>query len=176
LTGHYRLRWEDVDLKAKEIRVRQTLQWHEGEPIFGEPKTAQSRRQFAIADDVVKARKKHRKAQLEQRLKAGGDWVENGLVFTTRTGRPLDGVNVTRDFQRMLKRAGLPARRFHDLRHTTASFLLYQKVHPRVVADLLGHSEIRVTMDLYSHVAPVLQREAAQQMNALLRTAKGRSK
>jgi integrase len=76
----------------------------------------------------------------------------------------------------MLRNAGLPVRRFHDLRHTTASLLLYRKVQPRVVADLLGHSEIRVTMDLYSHVAPVLQREAAQQMDALLKAAKARRK
>ena len=81
----------------------------------------------------------------------------------------MEGCKRTRDFKRMLKNAELPIRRFHDLRHTTASLLLYQKVHPRVVMDLLGHSEIRVTMDLYSHVAPVLQREAADQMDALLK-------
>jgi integrase len=82
---------------------------------------------------------------------------------------PLDGENVTRDFKRMLKRAGLPVRRFHDLRHTTASLLLYQDVQPRVVMDVLGHSGIRVTMDLYSHVAPALQREAATKMETLLK-------
>ena len=75
-----------------------------------------------------------------------------------------------------LKNAALPVRRFHDLRHTTASLLLFQKVQPRVVADLLGHSEIRVTMDLYSHVAPVLQRQAAQEMDAVLRAAKAKRK
>jgi len=107
---------------------------------------------------------------------AGADWKEYGLVFTTRTGKPLDGVNVTRDFKRLLKWGKLPTRRFHDLRHTTASLLLFQKVHPRVVMDLLGHSEIRVTMDLYSHVAPVLQREAADEMDALLKTVKARRK
>jgi integrase len=105
------------------------------------------------------------------------DWVDHGLVFSTRTGRPLDGINVTRDFKRMVKRAGLPARRFHDLRHATASLLLFQKVQRRVVADLLGHSEIGVTMDLlYSHVAPVLGREAAQQMDALLKVARAKQK
>ena len=98
------------------------------------------------------------------------------MVFTTRTGRPLDGINVTRDFKRMLKNAGLPVLRFHDLRHTAASFLLFQKVPPRVVMELLGHSGIRVTMDLYSHVAPVLQRDAANQMDALLRNAKAAQK
>ena len=170
------LRWEDVDLKKKELRVRQTLQWVDGEWQFVEPKTKQSRRGFALTEQIVKALRKHRKVQLEERLLAGGDWKEYGLVFTTRSGKPLDGVNVTRDFKRLLKRGKLPMRRFHDLRHTTASLLLYQKVHPRVVMDLLGHSEIRVTMDLYSHVAPVLQREAADEMDALLKTVKARRK
>lgn len=76
------------------------------------------------------------------------------------------------DFQRMLKTAGLPVRRFHDLRHTTASLLLYRGVHPRVVMDVLGHSEIRMTMDLYSHVYAAVQREAATEMNSVLRAAK----
>ncbi|MFL6279632.1 MAG: tyrosine-type recombinase/integrase [Vicinamibacterales bacterium] len=78
--------------------------------------------------------------------------------------------------RRLLKRGKLPIRRFHDSRHTTASLLLHQNVHPRVVMDLLGHSEIRVTMDLYSHVAPVLRREAADEMDSLLKTVKARRK
>jgi hypothetical protein len=96
-------------------------------PQFVEPKTKQSRRTFALADNVVKALRKQRKAQLEERLLAGTDWKQSGLLFTTRTGRPLDGVNVTRDFKRMLKRAGLPVRRFHDLWHTTASLFALPK-------------------------------------------------
>lgn len=170
------LKWEDLNLQTKEASIRRSLQWIDRQPRFVEPKTPQSKRKFALAENVVKALKRHRNAQLERRLAAGGDWQENGLVFTTRTGGPLDGVNVTRDFQRMLTKAELPKRRFHDLRHTTASLLLHQKVQPRVVADLLGHSEIRTTMDLYSHVAPVLRREAAEQMDALLKTAKARRK
>jgi integrase len=150
------------------------LQWVKGKPEFREPKTKQSRRTIALGESVVRALRNHRKVQLEQRLLAGADWQENGLVFATRTGRPLDGVNVTKDFKRLLKNSGLPPRRFHDLRHTTASLLLHQKVQPRVVADLLGHSEIRVTMDLYSHVAPVMRREAADEMDALLKAAKAR--
>jgi integrase len=114
------LLWDHVDLKAKTLRVKHSLQWVEKEARFVEPKTKHSRRQIALSERVGKALKKHRKTQLEDRLRAGGDWQENGLVFTTRTGRPLDGVNVTRDFKRMLKSAKLPIRRFHDLRHTTA--------------------------------------------------------
>ena len=105
-------------------------------------------------------------------MKTGADWSnEHDLVFTTRTGSPLDGCNVTRDFKRMLKKAQLPVKRFHDLRHTAASLLMYQKVQPRVVMDVLGHAEIRTMLDLYSHVAPVMQRDAADQMDALLTAA-----
>ncbi len=170
------LRWEDIDFPTKEIRVRQALQWVNREPVFVEPKTKQSRRTFALSTDVAAKLKQHRKAQLQDRLLAGSSWEDHGLVFTTRTGRPLDGINVTRDFKRMLKQADLPVLRFHDLRHTAASFLLFQNVSPRVVMELLGHSGIRVTMDLYSHVAPVLQRDAANQMDALLRNAKAAQK
>jgi integrase len=170
------LRWDSVNFDTKEVRITQSLQWVARKPVFVEPKTKQSRRTFALSPDMAKRLKQHRKAQLQERLLAGGNWDEHGLVFTTRTGRPLDGINVTRDFKRMLKNAELPVLRFHDLRHTAASFLLFQKVPPRVVMELLGHSGIRVTMDLYSHVAPVLQRDAADQMDALLRTAKAAKK
>ena len=162
------LHWQDIDLNERTLRVRHALQWNDGQPQFVETKTKQSKRVIALASRVASALQLHRKTQLEARLKAGDKWRDRGLVFCTRTGGPLQGLNVTRAFQRLLERAGLPRRRFHDLRHTAASFLLYKNVHPRVVADLLGHSEIRVTMDLYSHVAPALQREAADQMDALL--------
>ncbi len=91
---------------------------------------------MALTQRVIAALLKRRQGQREERLKAGASWRnELDLIFTTRTGTPLDGVNVTRDFQRMLKRADLPVKRFHDLRHTAASFLLYRNVQSRVVMD-----------------------------------------
>jgi integrase len=160
---------KDLVLTLEELQsLRHALQWNDGQPQFVETKTKQSKRVIALANRVASALQLHRKTQLEARLKAGDKWSDRGLVFCTRTGGPLQGLNVTRAFQRLLGKAGLPRWRFNDLRHTAASVLLYKKVHPRVVADLLGHSEIRVTMDLYSHVAPALQREAADQMDALL--------
>jgi len=89
-------------------------------------------------------------------------------VFTSQTGAPLHGSNVTLAFQRILATAGLPKQRFHDLRHACASLLLAQGVHPRVVMETLGHSQIGLTMNVYSHVVPALQREAAAQMDAIL--------
>ena len=89
-------------------------------------------------------------------------------MFPTTIGTPMDTRNLTRHFVKALKKAGLPTKRFHDLRHTCASLLLAQGVHPRVVMETLGHSQISLTMDTYSHVLPALQREAADQMDALL--------
>jgi integrase len=138
---------------------------------FVEPKTAKSRRTVDLPDSVVRALKQHRKRQLEDRLRAGAQWVENGLVFATSRGTPLDGVNVTKDFKRMQKNANLPVRRFHDLRHTAATLLMAQNVHPKIVGELLGHTDTRTTNDLYSHVSHAMRREAVDQLEAIIRTA-----
>ncbi len=90
------------------------------------------------------------------------------MVFLTTIGTPMDTRNLTRHFNRVLNEAGLPQKRFHDLRHTCASLLLAQSVHPRVVMEILGHSQISLTMDTYSHVIPGLQKEAADRIDALL--------
>ena len=110
----------------------------------------------------------HRARQREERLRVGAAWQEYGLVFTTRIGTPLSPDNVSHYFTALLKRAGLPARRFHDLRHTCASLLLAQGVHPRLVMETLGHSQISLTMNTYSHVMPSLRREVAEQMETIL--------
>ncbi len=90
------------------------------------------------------------------------------LVFPSERGTLADGPNVTHRFHNLLRRAGLPSMRFHDLRHACASLLLVQGVHPRVVMETLGHSQISLTMNTYSHVLPALQREAADRMEAVL--------
>jgi integrase len=111
----------------------------------------------------------HRKRQSRERLKAGPKWKETELVFVTDVGRALDGTNMTHRFQRMLSEAGLPRRRFHDLRHSCATVLLAQGVPARVVMDILGHSQISVTMNTYSHVLPEMQKDAAELMDGFLR-------
>ena len=103
----------------------------------------------------------------QQRERASSGWTDHGLVFTTPIGTPLDGTAVTKSFQRILASAGLPQRRFHDLRHSCATLLLVQGVSPRVVMDLLGHSQIGLTMNTYSHVIPDLRRDAARRMEEL---------
>ena len=168
------LRWRDVDLDLGMLQVTYQLQRINGEAKLVEPKTRLSRRSLALPATILLALREHRQRQLEERLLAGRRWVESGLVFTSTIGTPLDGTNVTKSFQRLLARAGLPKRRFHDLRHSCATLLLVQNVAPRVVMEVLGHSQISLTMNTYSHVLPTLKREAADQMDALLRGSRER--
>ncbi len=106
---------------------------------------------------------------MEERLRSGPAWEEHGLVFTNRYGGPIEPRTLNHVFVRLCEAAGLGKTRFHDLRHTCASLLLAQAVQPRVVMEILGHSGIGITMDTYSHVLPVLERDAANQMDKMLR-------
>jgi integrase len=117
---------------------------------------------------VTNALKTHRKRQLEERMTVGKAWQDSGFVFTS-IGTPLDPRNVTREFQAMLSAApGVPRVRFHDLRHTAATLLLAQGVDPRTIMETLGHSQISLTLNTYSHVLPALQIEAAAKVDAIL--------
>jgi integrase len=124
----------------------------------------------ALTLDVLR---EHRQRQAAARLFAGSRWHDGDFVFTTVEGAPLDGKNVTRDFQRAVRQAGLPRMRFHDLRHSAATLLLVQGVPARVVMDLLGHSQISMTLNTYSHVVPALDREAARAMDRALAAPDG---
>jgi integrase len=112
--------------------------------------------------------KAHRIRQLQERLLAGTRWQDTGFVFTTTIGTPLDARNVQDGFKTLLDKAELRSQRFHDLRHGAASLLLAQGVHPRSVMEILGHSQIGITLNLYSHVMPELLRDAAQKIDAIL--------
>ncbi len=164
------LTWRAVDLDRGRISVVASLQPNaERELVLMEPKTPRSRRVIDIEPRVVAVLRRHRAAQEMEHRVAGEVWVENDLVFTTPTGHPLDGRDIIRSwFRPLLAKAGLPPIRIHDLRHSYASIALALGVHPKVVQEALGHSTIAVTLDLYSHVVPSLQREAAKEMGAAL--------
>lgn len=162
------LRWQDIDLTAGTLTVRVQLQRIGRARVLVEPKTARSRRTLDLPAICVAALKRHRARQAEERLVAGAEWEDQGMVFTTTRGTPLDGTTVTHYFQQELEKAGIRRQRFHDLRHACASFLLLQGVSPRVVMELLGHSQIGITMNLYTHVMPSLKRDAADRMHDLL--------
>jgi integrase len=164
------LMWGDLDLESGVLRVRRASQRipHQGTQLV-ETKTMRSRRTLVMPPIVISRLRAHRARQALERLAAGDRWVDLDLVFPSERGTLADGPNVTHRFHKLLKRAGLPPMRFHDLRHACASLLLVQGVHPRVVMETLGHSQISLTMNTYSHVLPILQREAADRMEAVLR-------
>lgn len=164
------LGWSDVDLEAGTLRVRHALQRIDGVARLVEPKSVTSRRTVALPAVVADALRQHRRRQLERRLAAVGRWQGEtwDLVFCTATGTPLDGPNLNKRFQALIAELGLPRQRFHDLRHACASLLLVQGVAPRVVMETLGHSQISLTMNTYSHVMPALGRDAAARMDELL--------
>lgn len=164
------LTWPDLRLDAGEVVVRKALQRIDGANQLVDPKSNAGRRTIALPAMAVDKLRAHRTRQLEERLAAGPEWQPTiaDLVFTTATGTPLDAGNVLRTLHGILERAGLPRRRFHDLRHSMATALLVAGVSPRVVMEMLGHSQISLTLGTYSHVLPGLQREAADRMGALL--------
>jgi integrase len=162
------LQWKDVDLNGGTLTVSHALQRIDGTLQLVPPKSEASRRTIALPGITLACLKSHKVRQVEERIAAGAHWTDTGFVFTTTVGTPLDGDNVTKRYKRILKEAGLRDQRFHDLRHCCGTLLVAQGVHPRAVMEILGHSQIAVTMDLYAHVLPEVQREAMDKMDAIL--------
>jgi len=156
------LRWQDVDLDAGTLAVQQTLEKAGPEPRFGTPKTKKSRRVVTLSPRVVAVLRQHKARQNADRLTLGPGWYDFGLVFTVFDGKPLRPGNFRRDvLDPFIHKAGVPRIRLHDLRHSCATLLLGANVHPKIVSERLGHSNIGITMDLYSHATMTMQREAA---------------
>lgn len=161
------LRWIDVDLERRQLSIRQTLVLLHGRPTFGTPKTERSRRTLRLPTMAVEALTQHLEVRDVLREAAGDRWKDSGLVFTSSIGTPLNGPRVTHNFKRLMVEAGLEPIRFHDLRHACATFLLAQGVDLQVVRDLLGHTYIATTADLYTHVLASLKDGAADAMDDL---------
>ncbi len=154
------LRWSDVDFEAGLLAVRQSLQRVNGRLVLLEPKTPLSRRTVPVPAATMAALRSRRAEQNCERLAAGAAGVESGLVFTTRLGQPIDPRNVNRSWYAIRDRAGLGPVRVHDLRHSCASFLLAAGASLRTVMKTLGHSQIGLTMNTYTHVLPDIERTA----------------
>ena len=164
------LRWKDVDLSAGRIAIRQTLLEVGYATHFGEPKTKRSRRSVSIDPTTVAALADHRERQLAERLPTLQEAIDPAfdLVFTQIDGRPLQPQNVSQAFGNTIRRAKLPQIRLHDLRHTSATLALGAGIHPKVVSERLGHSNITITLDTYSHVVPGLHEAAANELAAVI--------
>ncbi|MGI9061942.1 MAG: tyrosine-type recombinase/integrase [Ktedonobacteraceae bacterium] len=162
------LRWQDINIEDKSLQIRRTMARLGKEGVVtSQPKTQKSKRNIVLPQFVVEVLKQHHIHQLETRIRVGTAWEENDLVFPNGFGRFLDQGQLHVMFQNFLKYAGLPPMRFHDLRHSAATFLLSMGVHPKVVQEILGHSNISMTMDTYSHVLPSMQTDAMDKMNDL---------
>ena len=184
------LLWDDVDLDAATLTVRRSLERRPyrhgcestcshtraascpmrvgGGLVLGEPKSRAGRRTIAIPAPLVAALRAHRVRQIEERLAAGQMWRDTRHVFATETGRPIDPTSDYRAWKQLLAAADVRDARLHDARHTAATLMLTQGVAPRVAMEVLGHSQIGLTMNTYSHVMPEVARDAADRVASAL--------
>ena len=161
------LAWRDVDLTRATVTVRHTLHRRDGEWVLDVPKTRRSRRSVPLTDVAVAALRTHQRNQKAEQL-AGGKPGREGLVFTTASGHPMHPNVLLDQLYAALAAAGLPRVGVHGLRHSVASILMALGVPIRVIADILGHSTTRITLDLYAHAGDAMQRDAADQMGRAL--------
>jgi integrase len=157
------LKWDDVDLDDGSLQVRRTLAITKNGSVFTSPKTSGSRRSVKLTLRATEALRSHLERQLAEII----GWARFGA--RTASYSPLNRHNLNRrSFKPLLKRAGLPKVRFHDLRHTCATLLLTLNVNPKIVSEMLGHSSIAITLDTYSHVLPNMRDQAAAAMEEAL--------
>ena len=156
------LRWSDVDPNAGLLRVEHSAVLVHGVAAVGPPKSAAGARTVALDDETCRRLQWHACRQRLEVLRTTGELATPELVFTTPEGTPLDPAYVSRHFDRLVARHGLRRVRLHDLRHTSASIGLASGESLLEVSRRLGHSSIRVTADIYSHISPVVARESAQ--------------
>jgi integrase len=165
------LRWSDVNMDAGSLSIQRTLQRVNGEFTFFPPKTARSRRTVSMPGPVALALRQHMTRQLGERAAVGATWegeTWGALVFSDELGRPLTAFHVSRRFKKLLEIARLPTMRYHDLRHGAASLMAAQGVPARVAMEILGHSQISTTLNIYTHIAPELQKEATEKVASAL--------
>jgi integrase len=162
------LRWTDLDLDNSRLSVVQTIVAVEARAIISEPKTTRGRRSIALDAATVSALRSLRKTQLEERLRLGEFYEDTGLVVVHETGLPVSPRLLTMWFARMGADYGLPAIRLHDLRHSYATAALAAGVPAKIVSERLGHANIAITLDTYSHVLPNMQEQAAEQVAQLI--------
>ena len=162
------LHWHDIDLESGTAVVCGSLSPTTDGPKILPPKNNRTRR-VDLSASARRALQRHRVAQNTERLEIGPAWEDNNLVFPNTLGRPMSARNLlARSYVPLLARAGVPKIRFHDLRHTAATLMLAQGVHYKIASEMLGHSQSSITMDLYSHVSPTMQREAAVLIDAAI--------
>lgn len=163
------LPWDAVNLDAGTLRIRQALQRQAGKGlVIVEPKSAAGKRTITLPRQLAEALRSHRQAQLEERMAAANIWEDHGLVFCQPNGQPIEPRADHRAWRQLLTTAGVRQARLHDARHTAATIMLTLGVPPRVAMQVLGHSQISLTIGTYSHVMPELAEDAAERVGKAL--------
>ncbi|MNH92328.1 putative prophage phiRv2 integrase [compost metagenome] len=166
------LRWRDINHKTKTLCVRQTVVWTPSEGIIiQEPKTESSKRTIAISDLLVKDLET-RRLQIEENVINQLDYSDNDLVCCYANGNAVQPRRINERFEYLTKKSGLPKIRLHDLRHSHATMLLENNINPKVAAERLGHSSVKMFLDRYSHLLPSMQDEAASTIELAMLNAK----
>ena len=164
------LRWQDINFETMSLQVRRTVGFGKNHKyVENEPKTSSGRRRIVLPQFVIDALKQHRLQQIERRLQVGEAWIDRDLVFCKDNGDFLALTTLHMRFKALLKEAGLPNTRFHDLRHSAATILLSMSVDMKVIQEILGHSSYLMTANIYSHVLPSMQKEAMDKMDDMFR-------
>jgi len=162
------LRWRDLDLDLAALSVTQVLYKRRGICQFKEPKSEHSRRRLDLSPSIALFLRQYRADREMERLLLGKPLSKDNLVFSSGDGTPIDPGTLTHNFARIARKAGLPGTRFHDLRHTFASLMLLAGIHPKIVSEMLGHSSVAFTLDVYSHVIGGLQQAAVRRLDEVL--------
>ncbi|MBT7018042.1 MAG: site-specific integrase, partial [Anaerolineae bacterium] len=168
------LTWDNINWDASSISVVKQLKWSSEKKengdrfYFSYPKTQGSIRHIKIGPKTLNTLKEQRERVKQLQGIQRKRWREFSLVFPSIVGTPIEPTNLIRRFKKVLKKAGLPIVRFHDLRHTHATLLLLKGIHPKIVSERLGHKDILTTLRQYSHVLPSLQEEASHSIEDVL--------
>lgn len=166
------LRWQHVELgdNRRQLAIVQSAEQTKAGVRYKEPKAGRART-VALSSMMLTELKAHKLRQAEEQLRIGIRPDDDSFVIAQADGKPLKPVSLTHEWTRLLAKTFLPRIRFHDLRHTHASQMLANGVHPKVASERLGHSTVGITLDLYSHVMPGMQADAAEQVDAALQAA-----
>jgi integrase len=167
------LRWSDLDLTAGRLSIVQTVIAVNHQVRIGSPKTARGRRTVELDPGTLAELRQHRQRQIAERLIMGAGFTDHGLVFCRPDGGPLHPERFSRTFEIEAARAGLPRIRLHDLRHTWATLALAAGEHPKIVQERLGHANVSITLDIYSHLTEGLHADAASRVAGIIFGAAG---
>jgi integrase len=162
------LQWSDIRFKTGEITIRHSLEERKKEKVLKTPKNGKTRVVY-MTDGVVTILKQHRKRQLEFQMLLGKQYHKSSFVIVEDDGKQPAPSYASRFFARRITRSKLPRVRFHDLRHTAASLMLLEGVNLKTVSEILGHSGISITADIYSHVIKEAKKQAADSLEKYIK-------